>query len=553
MNSTERESRDVGATPASRAENVGWAKWVRWISILVIVGCLIVMVRVLPVGRAVAALSSHVEQIGFWGPFVYGLGYVAAAVLLVPGSVLTLAAGALFGLWIGTLVVSLAATTAAAIAFLIGRYLARGTVENKARQYPRFGAIDSAIGQGGWRVVGLLRLSPLVPFSIGNYLFGLTAVRFWPYVLISWLAMLPGTFLYVYLGYAGRAGLVAAGGEARQRSVWEWVLLAVGLLATAVVTWYVTRLARRAMARQRPELATAAASEEAAEPAEKGRRSWSTVAAAVVAIAFVVGTGAAWANQDAIAGLFGPPPVKMTETYAEKPRGPAFDHSTYDAMLKRFVREGGWVDYQGLSANPADLRRYIDSVAEASFEKMGRDEKLALLINAYNAFTLQLILEYYPVESIKDIPADKRWEDRRWNVGGHVWSLNDIEHEQIRPHFEEPRIHFALVCAAVGCPPLRDEAYTADRLDSQLEDQTKYVHRHARWFRFKSDEQIVGLTPLYKWYAGDFEQAVGSVLKYAARFAPRLHDSLEAGDVPQIRWLDYDWALNSVQNGDRAG
>jgi hypothetical protein len=96
---------------------------------------------------------------------------------------------------------------------------------------------------------------------------------------------------------------------------------------------------------------------------------------------------------------------------------------------------------------------------------MGRNEKLALLINAYNAFTLKLIVERLPVQSILDIPAAERWDAVRWKVGGQVWSLKQIEHEQIRPKFTEPRVHFALVCAAVGCPPLRNEAYDASRLD----------------------------------------------------------------------------------------
>ena len=171
-----------------------------------------------------------------------------------------------------------------------------------------------------------------------------------------------------------------------------------------------------------------------------------------------------------------------------------------------------------------------------------------LLINAYNAFTLRLILDYHPVASIKDIPAAKRWAHKRWGLGPHTWSLDQIEHDQIRPKFGEPRVHFALVCAAVGCPRLRNEAYRADDVEQQLEDQARYVHGHERWFRFDAGKGIVYLTRLYKWYGGDFEQVAGTVLDYAARYSPQLKQALGAGRKPGIRWLDYDWSLNSKKH-----
>ena len=180
---------------------------------------------------------------------------------------------------------------------------------------------------------------------------------------------------------------------------------------------------------------------------------------------------------------------------------------------------------------------------------MGRNERLALFINAYNAFTLRLILDYFPIQSIKDIPAAKRWDDKRWQIGRLNLSLNEIEHQQIRPHFKEPRIHFALVCAAVGCPPLRNEAYVANQLESQLEDQSRYVHSHGRWLRFDpkvGDE--VHLTSLYHWYGSDFEQASGSVLAFVAKYSDALKQQLENAKTPNVHWLDYDWSLNSVEN-----
>jgi hypothetical protein len=233
--------------------------------------------------------------------------------------------------------------------------------------------------------------------------------------------------------------------------------------------------------------------------------------------------------------------AEMTE---QDKAGAAFDHRAFGALLERYVDDNGQVDYKGLAGESERLDAYLGAVSEAPLDRLGRDERLALLINAYNACTLRMILDHYPVRSIKDIPASKRWEDRRWNVGGHVWSLDQIEHEQIRPKFDEPRIHFALVCAAVGCPPLRDEAYTASRLAEQLADQARRVHGDARWFRYDRDRNVVFLTKLYDWYAGDFEKAAGSVLAYAAAYAPQLARALEAGRRPEIRWLEYDWSLN---------
>jgi len=242
--------------------------------------------------------------------------------------------------------------------------------------------------------------------------------------------------------------------------------------------------------------------------------------------------------------LFGPPRVVLREAYATSNGHGHFDHSTFDHLLKRIVDQDGWVDYESLHHDSQSLDRYIEKLGSVAFESLGRDEKLALLINAYNAFTIRLILDHYPIASIMDIPAKRRWKDRRWHIGQHVWNLNEIENEQIRPKFIEPRIHFALVCASTGCPQLRSEAYTADRLDQQLEEQARILNNDDRWVRFDSQNNTVDLTSLYRWYPGDFEQVAGSVLAFAGRYNSDLQTSLNAGRAPQIRWLDYDWSLN---------
>jgi uncharacterized membrane protein YdjX (TVP38/TMEM64 family) len=180
------------------------------------------------------------------GLFVYGVVYVVAVLLFVPGILMTLGAGLLFGLARGVILVSIASTVAAALAFLIARHLARPLVERWAKNRPEFAAIDRVIGEKGWKILVLLRLSPLVPFSLSNYLYGLTSVGLAPYVWTSWLAMLPATVVYVSIGAAGRQV-----GRGVQRSPAEWALLAAGLAATVAVTVCVTRLARRELSRLR--------------------------------------------------------------------------------------------------------------------------------------------------------------------------------------------------------------------------------------------------------------------------------------------------------------
>ena len=191
-------------------------------------------------GDGVQALRAWVEAPGALGMVGFGAVYVVAALLFIPGAVLTLLAGGLFGLGWGVALVAIATSVADAAAFLIGRYLARNAVARLAARYRRFGAIDAAISQGGWRVVALLRLSPTVPYSASNYLYGLTGIGFWPYWIASGTFTLPGIFAYVYLGYVGAE---TVGGQ--HRTALEWALLGLGLVATLTAIAYVAVLARR--------------------------------------------------------------------------------------------------------------------------------------------------------------------------------------------------------------------------------------------------------------------------------------------------------------------
>ncbi|KAJ7945966.1 TVP38/TMEM64 family membrane protein [Quillaja saponaria] len=192
-------------------------------------------------------LSTFIEGYGPSGYALFVMVYAGLEILAIPAVPLTMSAGLLFGSVIGTIIVSISGTMAASIAFLIARYFARERVLKLVEGNKKFLAIDKAIGENGFRVVTLLRLSPLLPFSLGNYLYGLTSVKFVPYVLGSWLGMLPGTWAYVGAGAFGRAIIQEESEVGLPGGNFELLTLALGLLATALAAAYVTRLAKDAM------------------------------------------------------------------------------------------------------------------------------------------------------------------------------------------------------------------------------------------------------------------------------------------------------------------
>src|SRR6059058_3164071 len=218
------------------------------IALIAILIALFLAMKFLPVQQWTRNFNDWVGQMGVAGVFIFIGVYAVATVLLAPGSILTIGAGLAFGLWKGFLAVSVGATLGASLAFLIARFIARDKVEAIARRNEKFRKIDNAIGKQGAKLIFLLRLSPLIPFNLSNYFYGLTAVKFWPYVLASWIGMMPGTFLYVYIGTAGKAAVSAAGGVEAVKQGWQyWTFISVGLVATIVVTIWVSKIARDAV------------------------------------------------------------------------------------------------------------------------------------------------------------------------------------------------------------------------------------------------------------------------------------------------------------------
>lgn len=227
-------------------------------------------------------------------------------------------------------------------------------------------------------------------------------------------------------------------------------------------------------------------------------------------------------------------------------------HAPFDALVRALVRDGK-VDYRCLQRHAATLDEYLATLGRTDAGSLSHDEALALWINAYNAFTIKLILSRYPqIESIKDIP--RRWDRRDWVVGGRRYSLNDMEHEILRKRFVEPRIHFAIVCASTSCPKLASEAYVAGRLDEQLtRAAVDFLSDPGRGFRLDVERSgeygarvRLYLSSIFKWFREDFESRTGSLIDFVAPYVSQQDRAVlrRHRDDVSIRFLPYDWSLN---------
>ena len=191
-------------------------------------------------------LLQWIQDLGTIGYIIFILAYMLSSVVLIPATILTLGAGVIFDVIEGSILVSIASMAGAVLAFLIGRYFARGWVAQKIENYPKFKAIDEAVAQEGWKIVGLTRLSPIFPFVVINYAFAITQVSLRDYTIASWIGMLPGTVMYVYIGsLIGNIATLGAGG--REKTPLEWALYIVGLIATVLVSVYVTKISKQAL------------------------------------------------------------------------------------------------------------------------------------------------------------------------------------------------------------------------------------------------------------------------------------------------------------------
>lgn len=219
-------------------------------------------------------------------------------------------------------------------------------------------------------------------------------------------------------------------------------------------------------------------------------------------------------------------------------------HKGWNTLLNKHVDEAGNVDYKGFKSEEKALNEYLTVLSKNHPDNSWkRNDRLAFWINAYNAFTVKLIVKNYPVKSIKDLggsiyKVNTPWDIKFIKIGEEVYDLNNIEHGMIRKEFSDPRIHFAVNCASVSCPKLRNEAYVGTTIEQQLEDQAKYFINNKVKNQIKSTKKAK-LSKIFRWYKGDFTSSGMSIVEYINQYADV---KLEAD--AKIEFLDYDWDLN---------
>ncbi|MBI4519311.1 MAG: VTT domain-containing protein [Gemmatimonadetes bacterium] len=473
------------------------------------------------VGEAIQMLRASA-----WAPLVYVTVYTVATALAFPGSVLTLAGGALFGVAWGTLYTSIAANLGANLAFLLARSLGREGIQRLAGS--RLSGLDRAAEQHGFRALLALRLIPLVPFNALNFGSGLTAIPWRSYALATLVGILPGTIVYTFFADALLQGSQEASREALLR-----ILVAGGLL---VLLSLIPVIARRRSART----------------------------ASVLLIALVPTlTGATSVLGPHATGV----PTQTTFAWGKAPLPAAQevpDHAALTAVLQQVV-DGKRVDYRRLQSLAPELDAYIASLGRTSLPMLdgaGRSGRLAFWINAYNACMLSLVSDHYPirkatfprslVNAVAGRPANSVWQipdvftDKFCFIAGAERSLDEIEHEILRP-LREPRIHFAINCAARGCPPLAAEAYTAGDVDAQLDAAVRRFTADPQHLRIqRGPAPRVSLNMVLSWFGEDFGGESG-VRQFLAPHLPPTDRSLILDAATLIEYLDYDWTLNDVE------
>lgn len=236
----------------------------------------------------------------------------------------------------------------------------------------------------------------------------------------------------------------------------------------------------------------------------------------------------------------------------------SLDNHLFDAVLTKYVKEGQ-VNYKGLCQDDK-FYQYIDQLAKTDLKTLGSEkEQLSFWINVYNAYTLKIICDNYPLDSINQLHSgglvlgsifnSTVWDKKLVELKGKTTTLNYIEHKIIRPQFKEPLIHFAIVCAAKGCPPLRQEAYRGKTLEKQLADQARIFLSDKDENRFNLQEKIAYLSSIFSWFGKDFGEGKVERLKFIAQFLPE-KIATELKNNPQewnIRYTNYDWSLNEQQ------
>lgn len=236
------------------------------------------------------------------------------------------------------------------------------------------------------------------------------------------------------------------------------------------------------------------------------------------------------------------------KSFAGSPKAP--DHGIWNELLEKYVEDNGLVNYKGFISEKAKLEEYLDLLSNnAPGERWTNNEKLAYWINAYNAFTIKLIVDNYPMESIKDLnpslsipTVNTVWTKEWFKIGGEDFSLDRIEHKILRKEFEEPRIHFAVNCASISCPVLRPEAYAADKIDRQLDEQARIFLNDPSRNAISKDK--VEISKIFSWFGGDFKNGQ-SLIAFINQYT-----KVEIDEDAKVRYMKYDWNLNGIEGSN---
>ncbi len=451
-------------------------------------------------------------------PAIFVAAYATATALAVPGTVLTLAGGALFGPVLGTALNFAAANLGANAAFLLARALGRDGVrrlvptDSKAME-----KLDAATRRHGFRGVLALRLIPMVPFNALNFGSGLLALRWRSYALATLVGILPGTAIYTFFADA----LLQGSAEASRAALVRLLVAGVMVLALSALPALRRRL--------------------------RDRRARGGAAALLV-----------------LAALASFACSRESSAQAPPANAALADHSDWTSALASVAR-GDRVDYAGLARDPATLRRYLDRLADVDSTAVGRaprNERLAFWINAYNACMLKRVIDHYPIRKATGLrrirnaalrrPDDSVWQiedpftGRHCRVAGATRSQDDIEHEILRP-MGDARIHFAINCAAASCPPLLPRAYEAGALDEQLAGRVRAFVNDPRHFELRAADAgwTLRLNRVLDWFVEDFGGPDG-LRRFLAEYVEGAARAAVLAESTALEFLEYDWTLNDA-------
>ncbi|MEP6781879.1 MAG: DUF547 domain-containing protein [Gemmatimonadaceae bacterium] len=441
------------------------------------------------------------------------LAYALIAGLGLPATPLTLAGGAIFGTVLG----SGLNWTGAVMGATIGHFLAKqlGSDGLKRLLGKNAAKLESFSKRLTFATILRLRLIPVTPFNLLNFASGLARVPLRAYVPATAIGILPGTIIYTFFSDSLIGGVAGAKTHALLRMSIAGALL---ILISFVPKMF-----------------------------ERGKHSGA--AAKLLIVAILLNSAVLAPRQ--ITAQTAPPAVRgAVQTVA----GPTFDHSIFDQLLHKHV-VNGLVDYDAFE-HSADFERYLSSLASAKPAALARAEQLAFWINAYNAYTIALMNQHHERKSIRNInktfgliSIKGPWTENMARVGGETYTLLHIENEIIRQQYHDARIHFAIVCASMGCPPLRSEAFTGVKLEQQLDDQVRsFLLKSPAKNHVDVAKRTVFASPIFDWYREDFGGSDAAVGKFIAQYysAGPERDLLLSGNF-SLKATDYDWSINLLK------